>query len=275
MLNLVLPLVLIMVYLQDTHRIADMRVEHWYDWAGQLTVMIGYDFASLHDVLITVGWTLVLTIIFTGVYWSMRTVDEVFSWRSYFSYARSRFLSVWFGNLLLFFIVLGLPWYLLLWAFFLVPLVFLNGATHGLDDRSFGTRFKKGFAYSRKHYGKTLVVLMLVGVFVVILSQPIAFVFSIHDGFGDKPLVNDLLDMLVGFVKRFAREFTEDHVVVGNVVRQVVYLAFFLGIVPLIAIAAGFGYYSENERSEAVGLRKQFEKFGKRNRFQEKPADFE
>lgn len=275
MLNLAVPLVLLMVYFQDTHRMEDMRVEHWYDWSGQLTVMIGYDFATLQDILITVGWTLVLTIIFTGVFWSMRAMDEVFSWRSYFNYARSRFLAVWFGNLLLYLIAFGLPWYLLMWAFFLVPLVFLNGATQGLDDRPFSKRFKKGFAYSRKHYGKTLVVLLLIGVFVAILSQPIAFVFSIHDGFGDKPLVTDLLDMLVGLVKRFAREFTEDYIVVANVVRQFVYLIFFLGIIPLIAIAAGFGYYSENERSEAIGLRKQFEKFGKRNRFQEKPADFE
>ena len=275
MLNLAVPLVLMLVYLQDLHRIEDLRVEHWFDWAGQLTVMIGYDFATLQDFLVALGWTFILTIIFTGVYWSMQTVGESFAWRSYFRYFLKRFIPVWVGNLLLYLIVFGLPWILLIWAFFLIPFVFLLGATQGLDAGSFGERFKKGFAYSRKHYGKTLVVLLLIGVFVVILSQPIAFVFSIHEGFGDKPLVNDLLDMLAGLVKRFAREFTEDYMIVANVVRQVVYLIFFLGISPLIATAAGLGYYSENEKAEATGLRKQFTKFGKRNRFQEKPADFE
>jgi hypothetical protein len=36
-----------------------------------------------------------------------------------------------------------------------------------------------------------------------------------------------------------------------------------------------FSYYSELEKTEAIGLKKQFEKFGKRNRYLETEVDFD
>jgi hypothetical protein len=162
-----------------------------------------------------------------------------------------------------------------MWVAFLIPLFYLQGATQGLDGETFWRRFKKGFKFSKNHYAKTMGILLLIGAFVVILAQPIAFVFSIHEGFGSKPLVSDLLDMLADLVKRVATEFSDEPIFYSNVARQIVYLLFMLGIVPLIAISTGFSYFSESEKTEAKGLRKAFEKFGKRNRYQEKPADFE
>jgi hypothetical protein len=145
----------------------------------------------------------------------------------------------------------------------------------GLDTATFGKRFRKSFAFSFRNYGKSLAILALLGVFTVLIMQPIAFVFSIHEGYNDQPMVKDLLDMLAEFTKRIAREFTTDYIYISNLVRQFFYLLFILGIVPLIAITTGFSYYSELEKNEAKGLRNAFQKFGKRNRYQEKPEDFE
>lgn len=273
--NLAIPIILILVYLQNVNRIEDMQSEHWYDWMMQLNIMIGYDFKSMQDIFIAFAWTFVFTIIFTAVYWSFQSIDEQFSWKSYFNYAKKRFLPIWLGNLLLFSLVFILPWYLLIWALFLIPLFYLQGATMGLDSASFGKRFKKSFKISKDHYGKSLLVILILILLVLILVQPVAFVFSIHEGFNEKPLVKDLLDMLAEMTKRIAREFTDNYIIAGNIVRQIVYLLFILGIVPLIAISTGFSYFSEVEKTEAKGLRKAFEKFGKRNRFQEKPVDFE
>lgn len=270
-----LPIIVALVYFQDSNRNEDMNVQHWYDWAGQLAVMIGYDLHSVQDFVVSIVWTFVLAIIFTAVYWSMKTMDEEFSWSSFFKYAGSRFLPIWFGIILMVSVVFYLPWYLLIWVSFIVPLLYLQGATQGLDNETFWKRFKKGFKFSKNHYAKTLGVLVLIGAFVVILIQPIAFVFSIHEGYGSKPLVPDLLDMLADLVKRVATEFSDEPIFYSNVARQIVYLVFMLGIVPLIAISSGFSYFSESEKTEAKGLRKAFEKFGKRNRYQEKPADFE
>lgn len=273
--TLALPLIIVLAYFQDINRMEDMQTEHWYDWMMQLNILIGYDFHSLQDILVAICWTFIFTIIYTAVYWSMKSMHEQFSWRSYFNFAKSRFLPVWIGNLLLFAIVFLLPWYLLIWAILLIPLFYLQGATMGLDNAPFGKRFKKSFAISKNHYGKSLLVILILIVLTILLVQPVAFVFSIHEGFNDKPLVKDLLDMFAELVKRIAREFTDNYMVVGNIVRQIVYVLFLLGIVPLVVISTGFSYFSEIEKTEAIGLRKSFDKFGKRNRFQEKPVDFE
>src|SRR5574343_586302 len=253
----------------------ELETEYWYDWAGQLGILIGYDFNSVLDVVIAVVWTFNISILFTAVFWTFNTMDEAFSWNSFFMYAKKRFLAIWLGGLGLFAILFGLPWYLMFWAFFLIPLFYLQGATMGLDDVSFGQRYKKSFRFSRKQYGNTLLTLGLLLAFIVLIAQPIAFIFSMHNGYNDEPLVKDALDMFVGLVKRVSREFTDDYIVVGNVVRQIVYLAFLLGILPLIAITAGFSYYTELDKSEAKSLKETFKKFGKRNRYQEKSVDFE
>lgn len=275
MVNLALPLVLLLVFLQDYNRYEDLKTEYWYDWQSQLAIIFGYDFHSTQDIIVAISWTIVFTIIFTAVFWSFRTIGEQFSWRSYFSYAKNKFLGVWLGNLLLYSIVFILPWYFLIWATFLIPLFYLQGATMGLDSASYGKRFRKSFKISRTHYGKSLVVLLLLIILTILITQPIAFVFSNHLDRVDQPLVKDVLDMLVGLVKRVSREFTDDYIVFGNITRQIVYLIFILGIIPLVASTMCFSYCSETEKLEAIGLKKSFEKFGKRNRFQEKQVDFE
>lgn len=273
--SIVIPITIILMVVQDTVKYEELETEYWYDWAGQLGILIGYDFNSVLDVVIAVVWTLNISILFTAVFWTFTTMDEAFSWKSFFMYAKKRFLAVWLGSLGLFVILFGLPWYLLFWAFFLIPLIYLQGATMGLDEVSFGQRYKKSFKFSTKQYGNTLLTLGLLLAFIVLIAQPIAFVFSMHNGFNDEPIVKDALDMFVGLVKRVSREFTDDYIVVGNIVRQIVYVAFLFGILPLIAITAGFSYYTELDKSEAKSLKENFKKFGKRNRYQEKSMDFE
>jgi hypothetical protein len=81
--------------------------------------------------------------------------------------------------------------------------------------------------------------------------------------------------MVVRFVKRVAQIFTDDYIVWSNGFRQLVYIAFMLGIVPLVAITMSFGFFSEREKTEALGLKKAFKKFGKRSRVKETPVDFD
>lgn len=273
--SIVIPITIVLMVVQDTVKYEELETEYWYDWAGQLGILIGYDFNSVLDVVMAVVWTLNISILFTAVFWTFTTMDEAFSWKSFFKYAKKRFLAVWLGSLGLFAILFGLPWYLLFWAFFLIPLIYLQGATMGLDEVPFGKRYKKSFKFSTKQYGNTLLTLGLLLAFIALIAQPIAFVFSMHNGYNDEPLIKDALDMFVGLVKRVSREFTDDYIVVGNIVRQIVYIAFLFGILPLIAITAGFSYYTELDKSEAKSLKENFKKFGKRNRYQEKSVDFE
>lgn len=277
-LLLVFPLIALVVIMQDVNHYSELQKQFWYDWASQLEFMIGYGFQNLQDWIVLGSWTIIFTLIFASVLWSVRTTYEAFSWKSFFEFLGKRGLGIWVANSFLMLCVLFLPWYLLLPAmFFPIPFFFLNAASAGLDDESFGTRFKRGFKYSKQHYWKTVVLLLILLLLVTLIMQPIAFVFSIHDGWRDEPLVRDLLDMVADFVKRVAQIFTEgtEYMFWSNAFRQLIYVLFMLGILPLVIIMMSFGYYSELERNEANGLKRAFKKFGKRSRNKETDVDFE
>jgi hypothetical protein len=178
-------------------------------------------------------------------------------------------------NALLFALVFVLPWYLLLIVYFFLPFFYLNAATAALDEGPVGRAFGLGFKFSMQHYGNSLVVLLLLTLLVGILSQPIAFVLSIHESWNNEPMIRDLLDLFADFVKRVAQIYTGDYMFWSNVARQLVYLIFILGLFPLIAITMAFGFFTEEERTHANGLKASFSKFGKRSRTKEMEADFD
>ena len=274
-LLLVFPIILILVVFQDINHYNLQKTEYWYDWSAQLEFMIGYGFRNLQDYIVFGIWTLVFTLIFSSVFWSVRAIGETFTWKSFFGYLKSHFIGIWLGNLILMLIVLLLPWYLLLFAIFLIPIFYLVGVSFGLSEGTFGQKFKQGFKYSKQHYGKSLLVILVLLLITTLFMQPIAFVFSMHDGWSNEPMVPDVLDMVAGFVKRVAQIFTDDYMVWSNGFRQLVYIAFMLGIVPLVAITMSFGFFSEREKTEALGLKKAFKNFGKRSRVKETPVDFD
>jgi hypothetical protein len=166
-----------------------------------------------------------------------------------------------------------LPWYFLLFAFFLIPFFLSNAATAGLDEGSFGKRWSKGFSVSAQSYGTGLLNLLLITLLVVVLGQTIAFVFSNHAPFSDKPMMTDLLDMFSEFVGRIAMIFTDDYMLYSNLARQLVYIIFVFLAIPLLVITTAFNYFNVIEKQEAIGLKKEFEKFGKRKRNQESNFD--
>jgi len=270
---IILPLAALVVWMQDVNHYVSMTAEHWYDWQAQLQIMFGYNFKNGLDWLAVGAWSILFAGMFCSVFWTIKTPNEVFSFSSFFRFCKARFISVWFGNLLLFIAVFSLPWYLLLFAFFLLPFLLTNAATSALDDDSFGKRWSKGFKISAQSYGTSLLNLLLIGVLVTILAQSIALVFSVHNDWNNQPMMTDLLDMLTGLVKRIAMIFTDDYMFYSNIVRQAVYLLFIFLVIPLLVISTAFTYFNVIEKLEARGLKLEFEKFGKRKRNQESSFD--
>lgn len=275
LLLIVLPLIAIVVGLQDINHYDAQQSQYWYDWAAQLEFMVGYGFTNLQDIIVAFSWTFIFALIFTAVLWSIRTYKDAFSWKNFFKYTRKKFVGIWVANLFLFTIVLISPWYFLLFFLFIIPFFYLNGVGMGLDDEPFGTRFKRGFKYGKQHYGKSLLILLILLLVVTLLMQPIAFVLSNHLEYNDEPIIRDLLDLVADFVKRVAQLATDDYMIWSNITRQLVYILFMLAILPLVISTMALSYYSEKEKTEAEGLKKNFEKFGKRSHTQETDVDYE
>ncbi len=272
---IVFPLIGGIVAFQDMSHPDMMQREHWYDWATQFELMMGYGYYSASDLLAIGAWTIIYTLIVAAVLWSVKTIGEPFSWKSFFRFTAKKGAGIWLANFFILLFAFTLPWWALLIAMFLFPLFLLNSAAVGLDDTKFGARLKKGFKYSSQHYGNSLLMLLILLLLVTLLMQPIASVFSIHGWNGAPAVMSDLLDLVAEFVKRIAITMDADYIFWGNVTRQVVYVLFIIMFLPLVIIMTSFGCYSERERAEATGLKKEFKKFGKRSRTKESSVDFE
>ncbi len=271
---IVFPIIAAVVFWQDINHYDLQQTEYWYDWASQLEFMMGYCFINGQDFIVFGIWTFIFAMLFTSVFWSVKTMhEEQFSWRSFFKYMKKRFLSIWLGNFFLCFLVLALPWYFLLLGLAVFPLFYLNAATMGLDDEKFYVRFNRGFKYSSKQYGNGMLAMVIITLLVFMAAQPIALFLSNHISFTDEPLLPDLLDMVAGFVKRIAMIYADDYMIWPNAFRQLVYIIFIIMVIPILVLMMSFGYYNELEKNEAKGLRKTFEKFGKRSRSKETDFD--
>lgn len=272
MLLFIFPLGLGVVFMQDYYHHSSLLVEHWYDWHIQIGIMFGFSFTQATDFIAIFLWSIVIAIYFCGIFWYIKPSAEKTK-HGMLQFFKKRFFSVWLGNMILFCTVLLSPWYILLLAFFLLPFFLPIAATAVFDEARFGKRWMKGLKTGSSNYGSNLLILILILALTVVLSQTIANVLSIKYDIIDRPVMNDLLDLLSGFVQRIALIFTDNYMIYASITRQLVYGLFILLILPLLVIASALSYFSVKERLEAKGLRAEFEKFGKRKRYHETNFD--
>jgi uncharacterized membrane protein SpoIIM required for sporulation len=270
-----IPLIIFVMIMQSENHRYEMGFPHYYDWVVQLRIVFGYSFDNGTDFIVIGIWSLIIAQIFLATFYVIKSQGNKVSALGYFRFFKERFFSVWVGNLLLFVVVFGLPWYWLMWISFLIPFFYLQPAVMALDDRTFGARYKRSFSFSHSNFGISLLVIMTTVLIVFIVSQPFAFIFSIHEPFNDKPMVRDLLDLIADLTKRVAMIYTNEHLFWSNIVRQIFYLLFALFILPFIAVTMVMIFYSEKEARDVVSLKEAFKKFGKRSRLQETPRDIE
>lgn len=271
-----LPVVLVMVVLQDNYHYDQLTQQGWYDWATQLEVMMGFGMHGWQDVLVMLGWSYVFTVLMLSVFYGFKHQDKKLHLGTALSYIFKKLFGTWLVMLFVYILFFVTPWYWMFLIVFLLPLFWINGASFALGSGSVGSRLKEGFSYSARSYGNTLLSMAVIALIIFLFAQPIAFVGSIHPAeFITEPPIPDLLDMLADFVKNISRNFMEDFMVPAMITRQIVYLIFLFVMLPFFAIMMGFIYYDIHEKNSAGGLRAEFESFGKRKRNQETAIDFD
>src|SRR3989338_755085 len=243
-LLLTLPLILVMIVLQDSARYEDITHQYWYDWAAQMEIMMGFGMGSLQDVLVMLGWTYVFAVLMISVFYGFKHQEKKLDWGTFFRFCFKNLFGVWLCNLMLYVMLFLVPWYWLFICVFLIPFFWLNSVGLVLGNESLGQRIRNGFSYSARAYGNTILSISVLSLILFLFAQPIALVFSIHDGnLFQEPPMPDLLDMLADFVKNISRNFTEDFMVPAMITRQVVYLIFMFLILPFFAFIFGFIYF--------------------------------
>lgn len=265
--TLVLPLALLIIFIQGQIHMDRMLVQHWFDWYAQAQIMFGFGMYYLTDLLAGLVWSVLISLVFASVFWSLKSSETAFSYKDFFYYLKQRFLGIYLSFSLFYWLFFFTPMEIKFLLLFLLPLITINVAVAGLDDGE--DRLKKAFRYGKKAYGSSLINILFFSLMLVIFIQPIALVSSIHETWTNQPIIRDLLDLVTDFINRAAIFFTEDYMYYSNSFRQLVYLFFVLFTLPLFAVMVSFSYFNILERNEAIGLKKEFETFGKRKRNQE------
>ncbi|MGV3631963.1 MAG: stage II sporulation protein M [Bacteroidota bacterium] len=275
-LCLTFPLALVLVYFQNIQYSELMATNHWFDWSKQLEIMMGFGYNSTQDYLVNFGWTILTAIVFVSVSYTFSSLGQPCRSKDFIRFARTKFVGVWLGILVLFYALSLITWWWYFILLFALPLFYLNGAVAGIVNDSFGRRFSLSWKYSVRSYGNGLLTIMLFTVIMTLFAQPIAFVGSIHDGtlLQDPPLP-DLLDLACDFIRNICYKLDWDAWYISNVFRQLVYLSFLFFVLPLWIVAIHFIAYNEHEKETASGLRRAFALFGKRSRVKENEADYE
>lgn len=275
-LKFVLPLVLVIAIYQNYVHWFDLSTFYYFDWASQLSILFGNLYADTFngtsDLIISIVWLLPVSIYASIIFYVFNTDKDHHTDNSFLGYLGKHLWKVFLGIIPFYLIMLYVPFYIQLPLIFIAPLFFILPASMGLNKSKKAA--SEGFDFASKHWTKGFVTLLVLSLAVFFFAQPFAFVLSIQEGSGE-PVMNDLLDWFCDFLQPILLEYTVYHTEIVNLFRQAIYLSFFLLILPLFFIVAGFIFYTAREEVNATGLYLAFEKFGKRSKTQETKADFD
>ena len=264
-----LPLILAIMIFQNGTHLSDLNVFYQFDWASQLSILFGnpygQNFNGITDVFIAVFWLIPITFIALSVFHSFSTIKTSFG-----SYLKMRFLKMALALLPIYLLMMILPFYLLFAMVFIFPFFVLVPASVGLNKKG---NLGEGFRLATSQWNNTFVVFLVLGICTFFFAQPLGFVLSYHEMNG-MPFMSDLLDWFTQFLHPIFAEYTNYSAVLINIIRQLVYVFFFVLLLPLFFIAFGLIFYSGREKESAVGLYTSLKQFGKRSRTQETKADF-
>jgi uncharacterized membrane protein SpoIIM required for sporulation len=275
-LVLTIPIIIAVVVFQDLMRYEDLTHQYEYDWASQLSIIMGFDTKSISDFVVTFLWTIIFSIFTLSILYHFRNQEQKASLKLFVPFMLQKLPGTWLGLSFLFLILFYVPWYWMFLVLFLAPFFWLQGASIVLGEERFGKRFGNGFRFGAKNYGTVLLGISLMGLVLFIFAQPIACVLSYQEvNFMREPVLEDFLDKLAGFIKNVSRYYTSDFLVPANIARQIVYIVFMLFSLPFFVIMMGFMFHTFQEQAQSTGLRKQFANFGKRKRYQETSLDFD
>jgi hypothetical protein len=266
--RIALPIALGLIFVRDYLFPDDQYYVYYFDWASQLDFIIGFGFRTKYDFISFSFWLFLLTLIHASVlhvfYCQIETPVSLFQ------YVKKRFLALFLANLILCSIVLLLPWYILLPAILVIPFIQLILPACALGNDKLFSNIKIGLKFGKSNYIISLITLILLGALVSVFVQPIAFVGSIVENEMRGPtMFPDILDLFSDFIEKIVANYGKNGVFWSNVVRQIIYVILFLLAIPLYTILSVFLFSNMQETKQAKFLWKEYEKFGKRDRYKE------
>ncbi len=269
------PIIIGVMILQNTTYGADLNNKFPYEWQYLTELITGTHLRFDTDYIAIFGWTIVVAQLMTTTVFGL-TRQKGYTIKEMIVFNYRKLPMVYVGTILLSLILFFVPYGFLFILLFSLPLFILTGVSTSLGENGFLRNLRDGFAFGTRSYGTLLLVTLLMSFIIMLFAQVIAGFYSYEDNyFLREPMYPDFLDMLSQFVSYIARNYTDNFMVPANIVREVVYVLFIFFTMPLFIMMLGFQYFTVREQETSFGLRKEFEKFGKRKKHQETKIDFD
>lgn len=256
----------------------DFRME----WFENLYVLFGFG-PDETNFLIMAVWAVILAVLITTSTFTFHgNKEDRFRWKKYFRYLGKRVFLVLpyavIGLVMIglfckaqfeetffeFFFPISIPFVLL------APIILLYPVSVGLKEgKGLFSALGEGLKMGLKSWWKSIGVLMMMSgilmFFWFIIANPLASAMEIPD----------VLDLFSELFENVLIPLTDNYVIVISGFKSVIYLAFFVLLVPLVFNVFAFHLYSIKEERESLGLHQELKHFGKRKRTVESDIDFE
>lgn len=271
-LNLTLPIMLAISAFQFYTHAYDFGFEYPIDWINLLSILFGNPYGETFistDFIAFFLWIIPLTTMVAAVFYALPKRDTKFKWSGFFRFLGTRGLHIFFGVAVVYLSLVILPIWLMVFCVFLYPFVFNLLSMVVIAEKKGAVA--KAFKYGAKQWAFNLSLILIFIAMMVVFVQPIAFVLS-HPEIDALP---DFLDLFTGFIRMIIQDDTAYTIHIINGIKIFVYLIFMLLILPLFCISSALSSYKALEENEALALKEEFGKFGKRSRTSETKVDYE
>ena len=266
--KVVLPIGLTIVFIRDYLIPQDLQYVYYFDWASHMEFIFGYGFHGIIDGILVLFWLILITLIHASVihFFYNMTLDKI----SFNQFLKKKFLLLFIANIAICAILFFLPWYFLLPALLITPYFQLIMPSFGLNKNGWRSDLSTGFKFSASSFFPSIITLLLIGILIAVLLQPIAFAGSIVENEMRGPtFFPDILDLICDFLEKIINNYGQNGLFWTNVLRQIVYIVAIILIIPLYTIQSLLLFTNMQEIKQAKGLWKEYEKFGNRDRFKE------
>ncbi|MEX1000752.1 MAG: stage II sporulation protein M [Crocinitomicaceae bacterium] len=215
------------------------------------------------------GWSLILALLFCGVYYIAQSSDEEENiFQGYAKFLRRHFIWMLCFSVMIYSILAFSPTVLLFLLIFVSPFIGMIPAIIVHEKKDFFTASIHSFSLGRGAYGDSL------GSFAIFVLIFFIFKFALENpipGFADF----DIISLLNDIIKNITITVVDRYAVVISFINALIYVIFMFVMFGVYALSFAFSYHSSNEIKTAKGLYNRLEKFGKRNKRFETDLDYD
>jgi uncharacterized membrane protein SpoIIM required for sporulation len=259
-----LPLGIGLIFFQEMVFGSPSTMDSDMSWYDHLPIMLGVSKESPPMLVIFGLWTLFFSVVFSACGYVLNSYQYPNQDKGLAMFLLKKTPLFWFGGMGLW-VCIMLPVEAQFLTLVFLPCIMYQAPLMGMDERSFAQKLFLGSKMLFVNWKTMVGAIIYLVVFLFILMQPIAGVFSVSFGSGEV-FMPDLLDVIADHAKNIALGIGWNPEVVAGIVRKCTYLIVLMFLLPYLSLLCFLHYYTIIEKKELISLKRALVHFGNRKK---------